>query len=321
MSSILSKGANKTAPKKKPSKTFSGNKTWFVFAIIAAVAAAGLIFAILSQLVSTTTYYVLNQDVPARNQVTQEMLTPVVTSNGSQPRNALGLAEVTDPENPVYAKYAINTGDILAASNTGGLTSLQEGIPEDYVMVSFVADANNAVAGKLSTGNYIDLIAVGGAQGDSSVAKYVLRNVLVTDVSSDPSAIGDTTNQATDENGNPLESSTPTSAQDQLRSGIPALYTVALPPADAAKLALIRDAELLVVLSPKAHQPNENGEFPKFKPEDITVTEGEIFSNTPVDNSGKGTDPTFGNGKVSTSEVAEEEKAEPSASPSPSASE
>lgn len=319
MSSILSKGANKTAPKKKPSKTFSGNKTWFVFAIIAAVAAAGLIFAILSQLVSTTTYYVLNQDVPARNQVTQEMLTPVVTSNGSQPRNALGLAEVTDSSAPVYAKYALNTGDILTASNTGGLTSLQEGIPEDYVLASFVADANNAVGGKLSTGNYIDIIAVGGS--DSAVAKYALRNVLLTDVSSDPSAIGDTSSQATDENGNPLESSTQTSAQDQLRSGIPALYTVALPPADAAKLALIRDADLLVVLAPKVNQPDENGEFKNFKPADITVTEGQVFSDAPVDNSGKGTDPTFGNGKVSTSETAEEETSEPSASPSESASE
>lgn len=316
MSSILSKGANKTAPKKKPSKTFSGNKTWFVFAIIAAVAAAGLIFAILSQLVSTTTYYVLKNDVPARSQVTPEMLAPVVTSSGSQPRNALGLAEVSDPSTPVYAKFALNTGDILTASNTGGLTPLQESIPEDYVVASFVADANNAVAGKLATGNYIDIIAIGGNSGDSAVAKYALRHVLLMDVSTDPGAIGESSSQATDENGNPLESSTPTSTQDQMRSGIPSLYTVALPAADAAKLALIRDANIFVVLSPKADSNDS------FKPADITVTEGQVFSDAPVGNSGEGTDPTFGNGDVSTSETAEsEEEATPSESASPKATE
>jgi hypothetical protein len=310
MSSILSKGAKKDAAKKKPSKTFSGNKTWFVFAIVAAVAAAGLIFAILSQLVSTTTYYVLKNDVPARSQITPEMLTEVVASSGSEPRNAIGLAEVQ--YEPVYAKFALNTGDILTASNTGGLTPLQESIPEDYVVASFVADANNAVAGKLATGNYIDLIAIGGPENSSDVAKVALRHVLVMDVSADPSAIGESQNQAKDENGNPLEGSTATSSEDQLRSGIPSLYTVALPVKDAAKLALIRDADLFVVLSPKADSTD------KFTPADITANKGEIFSDKAVDNSGKGTDPTFGNGKVSTSDNADSEESTPSASPSAS---
>jgi len=316
MSSILSKGANKTAPKKKPSKTFSGNKTWFVFAIIAAVAAAGLIFAILSQLVSTTTYYVLKNDVPARSQVTPEMLAEVVTSNGSEPRNALGLAEVSNPDAPVYAKFALNTGDILTASNTGGLTPLQESIPEDYVVASFVADANNAVAGKLATGNYIDIIALGGADSNSTVAKYALRHVLLMDVSTDPGAIGENDTGATDENGNPLETSTQTSTQDQLRSGVPSLYTVALPAADAAKLALIRESDIFVVLSPK--KDSEDSKNDSFKPADITVTEGQVFSDTPVGDSGAKTDPTFGNEEVSTSETAEEE-ATPSESASPAA--
>lgn len=304
MSSFLNKGASKSSAPKKPGKTFSGNKTWFVFAIVSAIAAAGLIFAILSNIVSTTTYYVLKQDVPARSQVTPDMLQEVVASTGSQPPNAMGLEEVTYSE--VYAKFALNTGDIITASNTGELIPLQKGIPEGYVVASFTADANNAVAGKLATGNYIDIIAVGENSGASAVAKYALRHVLVMDVSSDPSAIGETTEDTTttDPAAATTDATAPKSTQDQLRAGIPSLYTVALPPADAAKLALIRDKQILVVLSPASSDKN-------FKDESISATDGQVFSDTAVGDSGKDTDPTFGQGK--------EEKAADTATPTPAA--
>lgn len=304
MSSFLNKGASKPTTK-KPGKTFSGNKTWFVFAIVSAVAAAGLIFAILSNIVSTTTYYVLNKDVPARSQVTEEMLTEVVASTGSQPPNAMGLEDVKFGK--VYAKFSLNTGDILTASNTGDLIPLQQGIPDDYVVASFVADANNAVAGKLATGNYIDIIAVGDAGGDATVAKYALRHVLVMDVSADPSQIGASQEPTTTENA--TDAPATTSTEDQLRTGVPSLYTVALPPEDAAKLALIRDKSILVVLSPVSSNK-------KFAPADISVLDGEVFSEGVVGNSGEGTDPTFGQGKNENETPAESTPSSPAPAPS-----
>ncbi|MBC9704800.1 MAG: hypothetical protein H9W81_07470 [Enterococcus sp.] len=303
MSSILSKGSGKkpaTNKSGKSGKTFSGNKTWFVFALVPAIAAAAILFTLLSQLVATTTYYVLSTDVPARSQVTADMLTEVVASQGSEPRNALGLEDVSDPDNPVYAKFALNMGDILTASNTGEQIALHEGIPEDYVVASFVADANNAVAGKLATGNYIDIIAT---NGDNGTAKYALRHVLLLDVSSDPNAIGEGTEITEGEEG------TEVAAADQMRTGVPSLYTVALPEKDAATLALVRDANILVVLSPKSSDK-------AFQDKTIKSSLDEIYNEDPVSNSGRGTDPTFGQSKdVEVETKSAEESASPTATP------
>lgn len=298
MSSILSKGSGKKPSTNKPGKTFSGNKTWFVFAIVPAIAAAAILFTLLSQLVATTTYYVLSTDVPARSQVTQDMLTPVVASKGSEPRNALGLEDVVDRE--VYAKYALNTGDIITASNTGDEVPLQQGIPDDYVVASFVADASNAVAGKLTTSNYIDIIA---SDSDSNTAKYALRHVLLLDVSSDPSSIGENTEITEGEEG------TEVSTEDQMRTGVPTLYTVALPEKDAATLALIRDSNLLVVLSPKSSDED-------FQPKSIKSSLEEVYSDDNVTDSGRGTDPSFGQGNdVEVAEADEAATSESSAEP------
>lgn len=301
--SILSKGSGKKQSTTKPGKNFSGNKMWFLFALVPAIAAAGILFVILYQLVATTTYYVLDRDVPARSQITADMLTEVVASKGSEPRNALGLEDVSYSE--VYAKYALNTGDIITASNTGDLIPLHQGIPEDFVVASFVADASNAVAGKLATGNYIDIIA-----NDESTqsAKYALRHVLLLDVSSDPNSIGESEVVVEGEGA-------ATSTQDQMRSGIPTLYTIALPQEDAAILALIRDHNLLVVLSPKSADE-------KFESGNIKATLEDVYGDRPVGDSGRGTDPLLGQGEdvAVAEEGSDADSSEESASPSPSPS-
>lgn len=269
---------NKTTTK-KVNKTFSGNKTWFIFAIIAAVAAIAVIFGVLSQAVATTTYYVLNQNVPANSQVMPTMLKEVVTSQGGQPRNALSIGDVT--QNPTYAKYALNMGDIVTASNTGALTPLTEGIPSNFTVASFSAEAKDAVSGKLSTGNYIDLIAISDKGGDGVVAKTVLRHVLLLDVATDPSKIGDT--QATTTKSDAAATDANISTQDQLRVGIPSLYTVALTPEDAVKLALVRDLKVFITLSPKDSSDKT------LSAQDYQKTLGGVFDNTAVGDSGAGT--------------------------------
>lgn len=318
MSPLLNSKKKDTAPSsaakaKKPSKIFSGNKTWFIFAIISAVAAAAIIFGVLSQVVATTTYYVLGQNVPAHSKITQDMLKPVTTSQGGQPLNALSIGDVA--AKATYAKYELKTGDIVTQSNTGDFQPLSQGIPKDYVVASFSTDAKNAVAGKLATGNYVDIIAINGSSAQP-VAKYVLRHVFVMDVSTDPSVIASDSTagqpvaaEGADPAAPPAE---PKSAQDQMRVGIPSLYTIALPAADAAKLALIKDTPLMVVLSPASATDGT------FTDENIQSTLGDVFSDAAVGNSGKGTDPTFGQGGTSaTPTTAPSASATPSASPTP----
>lgn len=269
---------SKPTKNKSGSSKFSGNKTWFALAILAALGAAGLIFGILSQMLATTTYYVLNTDVPARSQITPDMLTEVSASQGTQPRNALGLEDVYFEE--VYAKVELNTGDVISASNTGSLVPLQQGIPEDFVVASFVADPNVAVAGKIGTGNYIDIIATtDGPNGKTS--KAVMRHVLVMDAQTSASDYVASEDVTEGEDVN---------AQDELRSGLPFLYTVALSEDDAVKLANISGDSLFVTLS--SVKADED-----FEARDIKTDSGSIFGDDPVSDSGAGTDSSFGAGE------------------------
>lgn len=309
-SAFTSKNKDKS---RKVSSIFSGGKTWFVFAILIAVAAAAVVFGVLSQAVATTTYYVLSKDVPANNQILPDMLKAVKTSSGTAPGNAMTVGEVK--RTPTYAKYALKAGDIVSPSNTGPLTPLTAGIPEGYTVASFSADAKDAVSGKIATGNYIDVIATSN-DSTGSTAKTVLRHVLVVDVAIDPSKIGDsqTTTTTTDAAGTAASNATgdksqQSSTQDQLREGVPSLYTIALTPQDAVKLALIKDSKLLITLSPAE---NKNGVTPK----NIQESLGNVFGPDAVGDSGAGTKSTYEQGSATPSASP---SAAPSAAPAPAA--
>lgn len=270
------------------SKKFSGNKTWIFVAVIFALASAGTVFAILANITATTSYYVLNSDVPSRSQVTPDMLTEVQASKGTEPRNALTLEDVTYSD--VFAKVELNAGDILSASNTGDLVPLHQGIPDDYVVASFTADPNSAVAGKIVTGNYIDLYTTAeGGESSGSTTKASLRHVLVMDAQGSANDF-EASEEATAEEGS--------SEQDSLREGLPFLYTVAVSEEDAAVLANIRDDNPYVVLSNKKSDTD-------FESKNIRVDNVDVYGDKKVGNSGENTDPTFGEGKAEEGAEAE----------------
>lgn len=283
-SAFTSKNKDKS---RKIGSIFSGGKTWFAFAVLIAVAAAAVVFGVLSQAVATTTYYVLSKDVPANNQILDSMLTEVQTSKGTAPGNAMTLGEIK--RTPTYAKYALKKGDIVSPSNTGPLTPLTEGIPANFTIASFSADAKDAVSGKIATGNYIDVIATSN-DANGNVAKTILRHVRVVDVSTDPSKIGDdstTTTTTTDAAGTAKTNATgdksqTSSTQDQMRMGVPSLYTIALTPEDAVKLALVKDSKLLITLSPEENNTS-------VAPKNIQDTLGNVFGPAAVGDSGAGT--------------------------------
>ena len=268
MSSLLSKSR-----KNKATSKVTGSRTWFIATIAVAILAAIAVFFAVSQVVAQTTYYVLAKDVSARTQITEDMLTPVVTSKGGQPRTALSKANVLSED--IYAKIALKAGDTVTSSNAGGLEPIRKGIPDDFVVASFVAPAETSVAGKLKRGDYIDIIAVN--EGDAKTSKLALRHVLILDATNDGST-------AAEDTGAGESADTPQAESAKVRTGIPTTYTIGLSIEDAAKLALIQDLKLLVVLSPVDTKESD----------DIIADLGTVTGPGAVSDSGKDTDSSFG---------------------------
>jgi hypothetical protein len=302
---LLSKGKSSSG-----TSSIKGGKVLWTAAIVMAILVAGSMFALLSSVASTSTYYVLNQNVPARTQITPSMMTAVVTSDGGQPRNAATLADVQTGK--VFSKYALNTGDVVSMSNSGPLTAINVGVPDTYVITSFSVEAKNAVAGRVKRGDYIDVIAVTTSTNGDERSKYILRNVLVLDVNSDLAQVGATTASTATANS-AAGTSTGATASDSAaaRGGVPSLYTVGLPPVDAARLALAVNDTLFIVLSPV--QDSKGG----VTPADISVNQSDLFGDSAVGNAGLGTDPTFQQDGTKTTGGTTQETTKPSASPAP----
>lgn len=256
---------------KNTKNSFEGRKLWFFFAAVAALLTAVVLFIILSQVTSTSTYYVLNKDVAARTQITEDMLQEVVTSTNGEPQNALDKADIL--AEPTYAKYGLAAGDILTTSNTGPLNPIEEGIPDNFVVATFEAPASFAAGGKIKRGSYVDLIVV-----QDETASYFLQHVLVLDatVNLDNASASGTTNT----NG----TTTSAAESSEIRNGVPVLYTVGVSPADAAKIAVATQSTIYVVLS--ANQTSE-----PVEPIEVTVDLGSLSGL--ITDSGAGTDNTF----------------------------
>lgn len=293
---------------------FNGRKVPFVLAAIAFVIAASIIFVLLQAITATATYYVLNKDLPARSIITQAELTAVTTSEGGQPRTALNLGDVLSSQ--VYTKYSLHAGDILTTSNSGALTSLNKGLPKDFVVASFKAAPSVAAGGKIQRGDYVDIFAI---NPDTKGAHLFLQRALIVDATSDLDSGSSTpanSSTSTDASGTTAGAAAPAggksvSAADSsaYRSGIPVLFTVGLSQTDAAKLAVASKGEMYVVLS--SSQSASNGALNA----DVGAGASDIFSGS-VGDAGTGTDNTFGqSGKKNGNNPSS-----PSSSPSPSAS-
>jgi Flp pilus assembly protein RcpC/CpaB len=266
-------------------KFFDGRKVWLFFAVGAALLAAIPTFFLLQTVSSTTTFYVLNSDVPARTLITEDLLSPVTTSDGGQPRTALSLGDVLSSE--VYTKYSLDAGDILTSSNAGALAPLSEGLPEDFVVASFKASPSVAAGGKLQRGDYVDLFVVSdqveGATGFTS--HLFLQRVLILDATIDLDSNSSASADGTTTSGEG------TSAADNsaYRSGVPVLFTVGISQADAARLAVASNYDMYVVLS--SANSSANGAVES----DTGAGSTDIFSGSTGD-AGFGTDATFGQG-------------------------
>lgn len=264
---------------------FKNSKVWFFLAGAAAVIGAVFVFFVLQSVTATTTYYVLNKDIPARTQITSDLLTPVTTSEGGQPRTALTPGSLA-ASGQIYSKYALSAGDVVTPTNAGSLTALTKGLPSNYVVASFKADPSIAAGGQVARGDYIDVIAV--SDSDSHV---FLQRVLVVNATTDLDAGGATADSSgTTTSGDGTTTTTDGTTGDAAASTsvVPTLFTVGISQEDAAKLAVVsKNFSLYVVLS--SADSSKNG----AKSADVGAAVGDVFSGA-VGDSGQGTDNTFG---------------------------
>lgn len=280
---------NTTNPSKK--SLFDGRKVWFLFAAIASAVVAVLAFSLISVVTATESYYVLTDDVPARTQITSDLLGEVTVSRGGTPPNALNLSELVN--NEVFTLIQLEAGDILTSSNTGDLVSLFAGLPENFVVASFIAEPSSAAGGNVRRGDYIDILSLINdptiTESSSIGATYALQRVLVIDATVDLDSFDSAPDETVGGTGEAAGGSTNTGEQISQRSGIPTLFTVGLSQADAAILAVATQFDLFVVLSSVDSQNGNVNESPGS-----ATAESLWGDNAP--NAGLGTDNTFGAG-------------------------
>lgn len=272
---------------------FQDRKMWFWIAAGSGLVTLIVLVIFLQSLISTTKYYVLNTDVPARTLITPTMLTEQVVSSGGEPPTAIDISAVTS--NQLYAKTSLTAGDILTQSNVGDLIPLRQGIPDDFVVTSFSADPNSSAGGNIKRGDYVDIFYVGDGQ-----SSLLFQRVLILDTTTDLNA------GAPAESKDPAAAGTTPTTTDSTatavyRGGVPFLYTVGLTQADALKLSAASSGKFYVVLT--SAKDVEKGSSSKT----LGMSLNDVLSSAATD-SGKGTDRFFG-----------EKKTEPAATASPSA--
>lgn len=198
----------------------------------------GIVFVILSfalffglrAALATEDYYVLNQDVSAKTQVTESMLKKVTTSKDTAPQNAISINHVK--QGTVFTKIPLRAGDVLSSSNTGIDLDSSSGIPDDWLVTSFSINPDNAINGLIKKGDYFDIIGVDYEEG----SKYLFHNVLALEVMSNGQMYQD--------------------ANEQIVSGsddnTPLTYVIGMPADDVAKLhyALNKYEIIKTVLAP-----------------------------------------------------------------------
>jgi len=228
----------------KATGLFKSTKVLWVAIILLLVFVFVGTLTVLKSVYQTETYYVLNQDIPTRTQITMDMLTPVVTSAGTAPGGSPKMTpEQRDKERNeilssvqsgvVYSQFPMVSGDVLSPSNAGGLTDISVGIPDTWVVTNFSVGADNAVGGRIQRGYYFDMMVL-----TDNGAFYPFVNVLALDTTTDLSNASDANAVNTDE----------------ARKGQTTQYTVGMSPANAAKLQdLVKQygADIRMVLSPR----------------------------------------------------------------------
>lgn len=241
------------------------------------VVVAGALFFGLSSMFQTSTYYELRTPVAANTQITPGMLQAQQTSKGTEPANAVSLSAVETGQ--VYAKYALDRGDVLLNSNAGSSKGTVSGIPDTWVTTTFNVNDTDAASGAIQKGMYFDIIGVSG----NGKARYLFTDVLALNVQGGSASTAKT------------------------GSSTASTYTVGMPAKDIALLhsAFKTYPQIKLVISPKSVSYGQRdvkglGETVSFNGSDPASQD--LY---------KGTDPTFSNVKRNSKGEPQNQKGNP----------
>ncbi len=266
---------------------------WLLALFFALIAGVGTLL-IVGKAANRVSYFVVVADIPARTQITPDLVAEIPVTEDALPPTALTANDILGGTE--FSEVPLQQGDILTTSVTGPLQKITYKLPKDFVAASLALSPERAVAGKVKAGDYIDIAAV-----NDDRAKIVLQHVLVLDVTISPSSIGSAANA---DPNDPDAQPGPEAAQ--VRGGIPQLYTVGVTQDDFAKLALIANDSLQVALSPEK-TPSST---------DASADRDEVFNGDGVSDSGAGTGSVFSGEEDGNPDTP---GTTPTAAPSPSA--
>jgi hypothetical protein len=183
----------------------------------------------------------LEEDIASGVEITQDMLFEKVSPISAAPGQTISAEELA---NQVwYSKIPLARGTVMQSSVLTDKVDFIDQVPAGFVITSILVEPQNAAAGKIIKGDYIDIAATSGNDISTSLSKVILQRVLVLDVTVSPNDIAETANSR-GEDINQLDSGA-------VYAGKPSMYLLAVSSSDFARLALIRDANLYLGLSAK----------------------------------------------------------------------
>lgn len=249
---------------------------WILSLIFALIAGYGVL-SIISSAAEQVTYYVAATSIPPKTALTGDMIQERTANADGVPATALTAQQLESQ--PLYTKIALRAGEPITASNVGPASRITVGLPPDFVAASLAVPPENAAAGKIVRGDYVDIAAVYD-DGEASTSKVILHNVLVLDVSVAPDTIARAATTPVGGAGDGTAQQGVDSAA--YRSGIPQLYTFAVSPRDFVTLAMLRDASPYLALS-------QGGDGDVI----ASVTTADVFGPGAAANAGVGTEDTL----------------------------
>lgn len=218
-----------------------GRWTLWIMALFFSLLAGFGALTILGDAADKTSYYVVAEDVPAGVQITSDMLLPVeVNVEGAPPRP---LTRADFEYQPLYSKVPLLAGTVLQKSMVTDQQTLTSDLPEGFVLASILVSPENAVGGRITRGDLIDIAAVSDSDVTQATSKIIMQKVQVIDVTVAPEQIAEAANRS---GSDLLDDSAGSKA---LYSGEPSLYLLAVSYQDFAKLALIKDSNIYLALS------------------------------------------------------------------------
>jgi Flp pilus assembly protein CpaB len=257
-----------------------GRWTLWVLALFFSLVAGLGALTILGSAADRVPYYVVNQSIAAGVEITPDVILEIQAPADSVPPYAMTLEDIQGSQ--WFSRIALAGGTVLQKSvvmnDTSALTAT---LPDGFVLASILVAPEDAAGGRITRGNYVDIAALSGTDPESATAKIVMHRVYVYDVTVSPTSIAQAANSASIEDPN---GESKTASPSALYSGTPSLYTLAVSPADFAKLALIRKASIYLALSaakgPQGLDVSESAAS-LFAP-------GEVLQSTPTNGGNSG---------------------------------